>query len=51
MTMSLVVLLVVLFFTGVLTDMPKAVLAAIVFLIGARPDRHHGSAADPGRTR
>ncbi|HEY6682525.1 MAG TPA: SulP family inorganic anion transporter [Propionibacteriaceae bacterium] len=34
MTMSLVVLLVVLFLTEVLTDMPKAVLAAIVFLIG-----------------
>jgi len=34
MTMSLVVLLVVLFLTGFLTNMPKAVLAAIVFLIG-----------------
>jgi high affinity sulfate transporter 1 len=34
MTMSLVVLVVVLFLTGILTDMPKAVLAAIVFLIG-----------------
>jgi len=34
MTMGLVVLLVVLFLTGVLTDMPKAVLGAIVFLIG-----------------
>ncbi len=33
-TMSVVVLIVVLFLTGVLTDMPKAVLAAIVFLIG-----------------
>jgi high affinity sulfate transporter 1 len=33
-TMSLVVLLVVLFFTTILTDMPKAVLAGIVFLIG-----------------
>ncbi|MCX6461967.1 MAG: SulP family inorganic anion transporter [Actinobacteria bacterium] len=33
-TMSAVVLLVVLFFTGLLTDMPKAVLAGIVFLIG-----------------
>ena len=33
-TMSLVVLAVVLWFTGLLTDMPKAVLAAIVFLIG-----------------
>ena len=33
-TMSLVVLIVVLFFTGVLTDMPVAVLAAIVFMIG-----------------
>ena len=32
--MSLVVLVVVLFLTGLLTDMPKAVLAAIVFLIG-----------------
>ena len=32
--MSLVVLAVVLWFTGLLTDMPKAVLAAIVFLIG-----------------
>ena len=34
LTMSLVVLVVVLFLTGLLTDMPKAVLAAIVFLIG-----------------
>ena len=34
MTMSVVVLAVVLWFTGFLTDMPKAVLAAIVFLIG-----------------
>jgi MFS superfamily sulfate permease-like transporter len=34
LTMSIVVLLVVLFFTGLLTDMPKAVLGAIVFLIG-----------------
>jgi MFS superfamily sulfate permease-like transporter len=34
MTMSLIVLVVVLFLTGILTDMPKAVLAAIVFLIG-----------------
>jgi high affinity sulfate transporter 1 len=34
MTMSLVVLVVVLFLTGILTAMPKAVLAAIVFLIG-----------------
>jgi MFS superfamily sulfate permease-like transporter len=34
MTMSLVVLAVVLWFTGLLTNMPKAVLAAIVFLIG-----------------
>ena len=34
MTMSLVVLLVVMFFTSVLADMPKSVLAAIVFLIG-----------------
>ena len=33
-TMSLVVLIVVLFLTGLLTDMPKAVLGAIVFLIG-----------------
>ncbi|WP_426593405.1 SulP family inorganic anion transporter [Cellulomonas sp. McL0617] len=33
-TMSLVVLVVVLFFTGALTDMPVAVLAAIVFWIG-----------------
>jgi high affinity sulfate transporter 1 len=33
-TMSVVVLIVVLFLTGLLTDMPKAVLAAIVFLIG-----------------
>ena len=32
--MSAVVLLVVLFFTGALTNMPKAVLAGIVFLIG-----------------
>src|SRR5664279_4070826 len=34
LTMSLVVLVVVLFFTNGLTDMPTAVLAAIVFLIG-----------------
>ncbi|HEY6746939.1 MAG TPA: SulP family inorganic anion transporter [Mycobacteriales bacterium] len=34
LTMSAVVLLVVLFFTGALTNMPKAVLAGIVFLIG-----------------
>jgi high affinity sulfate transporter 1 len=34
LTMSLIVLLVVLFFTSILTDMPKAVLGAIVFLIG-----------------
>jgi len=34
MTMSLVVLIVVLFLTGFLTNMPKAVLASIVFLIG-----------------
>ena len=34
LTMSAVVLLVVLFFTAVLSDMPKAVLGAIVFLIG-----------------
>ena len=34
LTMSAITLLVVLFFTGVLTDMPKAVLGAIVFLIG-----------------
>jgi high affinity sulfate transporter 1 len=34
LTMSVVVLLVVLFFTALLTDMPKAVLAGIVFLIG-----------------
>lgn len=34
MTMSLVVLVVVLFLTGLLTDMPESVLAAIVFLIG-----------------
>jgi high affinity sulfate transporter 1 len=34
LTMSLIVLLVVLFFTGLLADMPKSVLAAIVFLIG-----------------
>src|SRR6478609_5803357 len=33
-TMSAIVLLVVLFFTGVLKDMPNAVLAGIVFLIG-----------------
>jgi high affinity sulfate transporter 1 len=33
-TMACVVLLVVLFFTALLTDMPKAVLAGIVFLIG-----------------
>lgn len=34
LTMSGIVLLVVLFFTAALTDMPKAVLGAIVFLIG-----------------
>ena len=34
MTMALVVLIIVLFLTGLLTDMPKAVLGAIVFLIG-----------------
>jgi MFS superfamily sulfate permease-like transporter len=34
LTMSVIVLLVALFFTTVLTDMPKAVLGAIVFLIG-----------------
>jgi high affinity sulfate transporter 1 len=34
LTMSAIVLLVVLFFTAVLTDMPKSVLGAIVFLIG-----------------
>jgi MFS superfamily sulfate permease-like transporter len=34
LTMSLVVLLFTLFFTSLLTDMPKAVLGAIVFVIG-----------------
>jgi len=34
LTMSALVLLVVLFFTGVLTNMPEAVLAGIVLLIG-----------------
>ncbi|MEZ0447686.1 SulP family inorganic anion transporter [Cellulomonas sp. ICMP 17802] len=34
MSMALVALAVVLFLTGLLTDMPKAVLGAIVFLIG-----------------
>ncbi len=34
MTMALVVLIIVVFLTGLLTDMPKAVLGAIVFLIG-----------------
>jgi high affinity sulfate transporter 1 len=34
LTMSAIVLLVALFFTTALTDMPKAVLGAIVFLIG-----------------
>ena len=34
MTMAAVVLLFTLFFTGLLADMPKAVLAGIVFLIG-----------------
>ena len=33
-TMALVVLVVVLFLSGLLTDMPKAVLGAIVFLVG-----------------
>ncbi|HET9648422.1 MAG TPA: SulP family inorganic anion transporter [Microlunatus sp.] len=33
-TMAAVVLIILLFLTGVLTDMPKAVLGAIVFLIG-----------------
>jgi MFS superfamily sulfate permease-like transporter len=34
LTMSVLTLLVVLFFTSILTNMPKAVLAGIVFLIG-----------------
>lgn len=34
LTMSVMALLVVLFFAGLLADMPKSVLAAIVFLIG-----------------
>jgi high affinity sulfate transporter 1 len=34
LTMSAVVLIIVMFVTGLLTDMPKAVLGAIVFLIG-----------------
>ncbi|MEZ5116419.1 MAG: SulP family inorganic anion transporter [Candidatus Nanopelagicales bacterium] len=34
LTMSLIVLLFTLFLTGLLTDMPKAVLGAIVFVIG-----------------
>ncbi len=34
LTMAVVVLLVVLFLTGLLTDMPESVLGAIVFLIG-----------------
>jgi sulfate permease, SulP family len=34
MTMSVVVLLVVLFLSGLLTDLPKAVLGPIVFLVG-----------------
>jgi MFS superfamily sulfate permease-like transporter len=34
LTMAAVVLLVTMFFTGLLADMPKAVLAGIVFLIG-----------------
>ncbi len=34
LTMSVVVLIIVLFLTGLLTDMPKATLGAIVFLIG-----------------
>ena len=34
LTMSLVVLLFTMFFTGLLADMPKAVLAGIVFVIG-----------------
>jgi len=34
MTMSLIALIIVMFATGVLTNMPKAVLSAIVFLIG-----------------
>lgn len=34
LTMSLVVLLFTLFFTGILTNMPKATLAGIVFMIG-----------------
>jgi MFS superfamily sulfate permease-like transporter len=34
LTMSLITLLVVLFFTGLLENMPKSVLGAIVFLIG-----------------
>ena len=47
-TMSLVVLIVVLFLTGLLTDMPKAVLAAIVFLIGIDLIDIAGLAADLG---
>ena len=39
LTMSVVVLVFVLFFTGLLTNMPKAVLAGIVFMIGVEPDR------------
>ena len=34
LTMSLIVLLFTLFFTGILTNMPKATLAGIVFMIG-----------------
>ena len=50
MTMSVVVLIVVLFLTGLLTDMPKAVLAAIVFLIGVGLIDIKGLRADPGGT-
>ena len=47
-TMSLVVLVVVLFLTGLLTDMPKAVLARDRVPHRYRPDRHQGTPADPG---
>ena len=42
LTMSAIVLLVVLFFTGLLTNMPKATLGAIVFLIGVDLIDVHG---------
>ena len=49
MTMSVVVLLVVLFLTGLLTDMPKAVLGGDRLPHRHRPDRHRRAAPGLGR--